>query len=99
MIHRQPSPRRRFPESVPEAVALFCAADPREEAADRRLGAVFADAGTLAHEEIAAGGGLGESRPAALLGAEPDVRAEAVRGGHLRFVFPVARRAFRPAVA
>ena len=59
MKGEQSSPRRRSPESVPEVVALFRAADPREEVADRRLEAVFTDVEMLVHEEIAIGGELG----------------------------------------
>jgi hypothetical protein len=95
----QSSPRRRFPESVPEVVALFRAAYPREEMVYRRLEAVFPDAEVLVHEKVAVGGELGEFHPAVLLEAEPDERAEAVHRGHLRFVFLVARDVFHPIVA
>jgi hypothetical protein len=78
MIHRQPSPHRRFPESVPEAVALFRAADPREKVVDRRLEAVFPHVEVLVHEEVPVRGELREFDAAVLLEAEPQVRAQVV---------------------
>ena len=96
MIHKQSSPRRRFREPVVVIVALFRAADPREEIIDRRLKAVFPDVEVLVHEEVPVRGELREFDAAVLLEVESQVRAQAVHRPHLRFVFPVARRVFHP---
>lgn len=99
MSGEQPSPRRRFREPAVVIVALFRPADPREQVADRRLEAVFPDVKALVHEEVAVGGEFGEFDAAVLLEAEPEVRAQAVHRGHLRFVLLAARRVFHPVVA
>jgi hypothetical protein len=99
MKGEQSSPRRRFPESVPEVVALFRAADPREEIIDRRPKAVFPNMEILVHEQVPVGGELGEFDAPVLLEVEPQVRAEVVHGGHLGLVFFVSRRVFDPVVA
>jgi len=99
MKGEQPSPRRRFLESVPETVALFRPADPREEVIDRRLEAVFPDVEVLVHEEVAVGGELGEFHPSVLLEVEPQVGAQVVHRPHLGLVFPVPWHVFHPIVA
>ena len=99
MSGEQSSPYRCFREPPIVIVALFRAADPREQVVDRRLEAVFPDVEVLVHEEAPVGRELREFDSSVLLEIEPQIGAQIVHRPHLGLVLLVPGDVFHPIVA